>query len=97
MSMILNSKKTRSARRPNPWYGSGLARFVSQRRQDGGMTMAYAAALAGITVPEWAAVEAGWVPEDERVLCSIATALNVVEEQIILLALIARHNQPLSA
>lgn len=97
MSMVLTSNKNRSTRRPNPWYGSGLARFVSQRRKDGGMTIAYAAALAGITVAEWAAVEAGWVPEDERVLCPIATALNVVEEQIIFLALIARHNQPLSA
>ena len=90
MSMVLNTG-IRSARRPNPWHASVLGRYVQQRRSDLGMTIAEAAELSGPELSYWAALEAGWVPQDENMLCSIAETLEVMDAQITLLALIARN------
>jgi len=96
MSMVLTNT-SRSIRRPNPWYASSLGRYVQQRRIDLGMTVAEAAELSGMEICQWAALETGWIPEDRNLLCSVAATLEVMNEQITLLASIARHNQPLVA
>ena len=96
MSMVLTTR-IRSTRRPNPQYASALGRYVQQRRTDLGMTIAEAAELSGLYLSYWAALEAGWVPQDENMLCSIAETLEVMDAQITLLALIARNNQSLVA
>jgi transcriptional regulator with XRE-family HTH domain len=96
MSMVLTTR-IRSTRRPNPWYASALGRFVQQRRTELGMTIAEAAELSGLELSYWAALEAGWVPQHENMLCSIAETLEVMDAQITLLALIARNNQSLVA
>lgn len=98
MSMVLINNTDRSAaRRSNPWYASALARFIQQRRAEMGMTVAEAAALSGLAASEWAALEAGWIPQNRNVQRAIAGTLEVVDEQIILLAYIGSYNQPLSA
>jgi predicted transcriptional regulator len=83
----------RSARRPNPWYASALARCVSTRRAQLGLTVEEAAELSGMEVSEWMALEAGWVPTDDRVRRVIAGTLEVNTAQIVIIATIAQHHQ----
>ena len=56
---------------------SALACFTSHRRQELGLSVARAAELAGLELSEWYALEAGWIPEDQKVIKAIAATLSV--------------------
>lgn len=52
-----------------------LSRYVCQRREDLGLTIAKAAQLAGISFSEWCALESGWMPHDPATLHAIRATL----------------------
>ncbi len=87
----------RFTRRPNPVYASALGRYIHDRRLELGLTVAEAAELTGMEFCHWAALEGGWVPQDDNLIRSIAATLEVVNAQIAILAMIALHNQPQAA
>ena len=70
----INAAAQEASRR---WWASALARYTSRRREDLGLTVTAAAALAGLELSEWCALEDGWVPEDLATLRSIAATLRV--------------------
>jgi hypothetical protein len=72
-----------------------LARFVEHRREELGMSVDFAARLAGLADSEWAALEAGWVPQDRENQWAIAEVLEVSTTKISLLATVSLYNQSL--
>jgi hypothetical protein len=82
---------TLSQYEPSLW----LARYVEHRREELAMSVEFAARLAGMADSEWAALESGWVPEDEINQWAVAQVLEVSHAQISLLAAISRYNQSL--
>jgi len=73
-----------------------LARYVEHRREELAMSVEFAARLAGMADSEWAALEAGWIPDDEINQWAVAQVLEVSHAQISLLAAISRYNQSLT-
>jgi transcriptional regulator with XRE-family HTH domain len=68
-----------------------LAKFIRQRRQQLGISVERAAELTGIVALQWAAIEAGWVPDPgSNYLYSIAGALEVNTRSLVRLADISR-------
>jgi hypothetical protein len=65
--------------RPRPLIGAlCLAHFIRHRRREIGLTVPEAAALAGMELSEWYALEAGWIPAaDDFRLRAIAATLEV--------------------
>jgi hypothetical protein len=59
------------------------------------MSVERAAALAGLQVSEWCALEAGWVPENKCVLHAVADTLEANYLQLSFLAEISNYNQTL--
>jgi hypothetical protein len=80
-----------SRHEPSLW----LARYVEHRREELAMSVEFAARLAGMADSEWAALEAGWVPEDRVNQWAVAQVLEVSVSQISLLAAISLYNQSL--
>lgn len=66
-----------TAQTDRAWVASALARFTVDHRLDLGMTLAQAAELSGLELSQWAALEAGWVPEDANLRRAIAATLQV--------------------
>jgi hypothetical protein len=52
-----------------------LSRYVRQRREDLGLTIARASELAGMAFSEWCALECGWIPRDRATLHAIRATL----------------------
>ena len=69
-----------------------LARSVRQRRQELGLSVQRAAQLGGMELSDWYALEAGWVPEEQR-LRSIAGTLEIGYLQLSFIAEVSRYNQ----
>jgi hypothetical protein len=64
-----------------------LANFVRDRRKQLGMSICYAADLAGIEIAQWVALESGWVPgRHSNELYSIAGTLKVDTSTLLSLA-----------
>ena len=64
--------------------------LVEETRQAKGYTVSEAARLAGIEFSQWLAIEAGYVPADEGQLRSMAAALEMSFDQLLLLVLICQ-------
>ena len=75
------------------------AHMLAQRRQDLGLSVAEAAALSGLEVSQWMALEEGaWIPEDDGPeLQPLAETLEVNEFCLCLWVAISRHNRELLA
>lgn len=54
-----------------------LARYVRERRQLLGLTVAEAAEQSGLELSEWVALELAWVPRDHNNIRAIAATLQV--------------------
>lgn len=76
-----------------------LGEAAYQRRQDLGLSVAEAAALSGMEVSQWMALEEGaWIPEDDGPeLQPIAETLEVSEVDVLLWTAISRYNRDLLA
>ncbi len=59
------------------FYTHLFARLVRDRRRKVGLSVDRAAELAGITSSQWVSIEAGWVPQDHKLIRTIAAALEV--------------------
>jgi len=68
-----------------------LASYVRFRRRQLGMSVTYAAELAGLQFEQWAALEVGWVPaRGSTELYSVAGTLKVDTDSLLRLAGISR-------
>ena len=70
-----------------------LATSVQRRRCELGLSVERAAALAGVAVSEWAALESGWVPTEDAVLQTVAGVLEACHLQLSLIAEVSLYNQ----
>ena len=59
------------------FYTHLFARFVRERRRELRLTVSRAAELTGMTVSQWLALEAGWVPQDTHEIRTISETLEV--------------------
>jgi transcriptional regulator with XRE-family HTH domain len=79
---------------PNPARRQAVARLfgrcIEKIRESKGLSVDEAASLAGMEPSEWAAIEAGHVPDDQAQLHSIAGALEVRYEQIVQMAIVCK-------
>ena len=75
------------------WMGHSLARFTVKRREDIGMTLDEAAALSGLELSQWVALEIGWVPEEANLRRAIAATLQVDYTWYSLVATISSFSQ----
>jgi len=77
------------------WSSILLAIFVRFHRQQLGMSVSYAADLAGLQFEQWAALEAGWVPtRGSGQLYSVAGTLKVNTDSLLRLAGMSRTEAP---
>lgn len=74
-----------------------LATSARRRRCELGLSVERAAALAGVAVSEWAALESGWVPTDDAVLESVAEVIEACYLQLSLVAEVSLYNQQKAA
>lgn len=75
------------------WYASAFARYTRKRRAQLGLTVDDAAELAGMKLCDWAAMESGWLPENQDVIRAVAETLETAWPDLELLALFARSAQ----
>ncbi len=73
MSIVLTTPST--SRRG--FYASLFARLVHDRRRKLDLTVDRAAELTGITSSQWVSIEAGWVPQDHKMIRTISATLEV--------------------
>lgn len=59
------------------FYTHLFARFVRERRRELRLSVSRAAELTGMTVSQWLALEAGWVPRDTGEIRTISKTLEV--------------------
>jgi len=71
--------------------GRLFGRFIAGVRENQNRSIEQVATLAGMTMCEWLAVEAGRVPNDPNQLRQIADALEVGHDKIAIFALICRE------
>ena len=71
-------------------WGRLFGSCIENVREAGGRSVEQAAHLAGMEASEWAAIEAGLVPEDAAQLQSMAGALECSYDQLVNLALICK-------
>ena len=94
MSMtILESRMSPSANfalRRRFWAGI-FAQAVRHNRQARGLSLEQAAQLAGMEASEWAAIEAGAVPQTTAQLQSIAGTLEIGYDRLLNLVLLCRE------
>ena len=76
-------------RRRRYWAGI-FADAIRETRQDLGLSVEDIAKLAGMETSEWAAIEAGYVPIRTARLRSMAGALEVRYDRLIMLVLFCR-------
>ncbi len=71
-----------------------LGAAIECRRRQLGLTIECAAALSGVAVSEWFALEDGaWVPDDPGVIRAIAATLEANWVQVSFLALVASQQK----
>ena len=75
------------------WMGHSLARLTVKRREDIGLTLDEAAALSGLELSQWVALEIGWVPEEANLRRAIAATLQVDYTWYSLVATISSFSQ----
>ena len=79
---------------PNHHYSRLFAEAVRRRREELGLSIAYAAHLSGLTVFEWLAIEcATLIPIYPHELRPMAEALQVDYDKLFLSALVASMKQ----
>jgi transcriptional regulator with XRE-family HTH domain len=72
-------------------FGAGIfAKAVQHNRQARGLSVEEAARLAGMEASEWAAIEAGSVPQTPAELRSIAGTLEIGYDRLLNLVLLCR-------
>jgi transcriptional regulator with XRE-family HTH domain len=89
MSMKSESSLTFAAIHRRAWsrmFGSSIREI----REAGGQSIEAAACLAGMEISEWAAVEAGHVPQDVNRLRAMAGALEMRWDQMAMLAFVCQ-------
>jgi transcriptional regulator with XRE-family HTH domain len=74
-------------------WNMALASYTRRRRQELGLSLERAAELAGLKLSEWDALEAGWVPEDLRLIQAIAGTLETDWAEFSFLALMTDCQQ----
>ena len=90
--MILESESTPSANfaiRRRFWAGI-FAKAILHTRQECGLSVEEAAQLAGMEASEWAAIEAGSVPQTTAQLHAMAGTLEISYERLVNLVLLCR-------
>lgn len=92
---MIMSQMTSSTRRAADrlWQASAFARYARKRRIQLDLTVERAAELSGINLCHWAALESGWIPQDQAVVRAIAETLETSWPDLNLLALFARSAQ----
>ena len=91
MSMLQNWSVSPEQRLQNSF---SLAHYVGYHRKLLKLTIDQAAALSGLAVSEWCALEDGWVPEDDGpVMHAVAETLQVCYITLHFAAAVARFNQ----
>jgi hypothetical protein len=93
MSMNALPSRTSTYRLSQVQPAMWLACYVEHRREELGMSVEFAARLAGLAESEWRALEAGWVPEDRENQWAIGAVLEVSTAEISFLAAISVYNQ----
>jgi len=93
MSMtILGSQSSPSANFALRRFWAGIfAKAIQHNRQARGLSVEEAAQLAGMEVSEWAAIEAGSVPQTTDQLRSIAGTLEISYDRLLNLVLLCRE------
>lgn len=89
MSMKAESSLNISAIHRRAWsrmFGSSIREI----REAGGQSIEATACLAGMEISEWAAVEAGHVPQDVNRLRAMAGALEMRWDQMAMLAFVCQ-------
>ncbi len=75
------------------FYTHLFARLVRDRRRTIGLTVARAAELTGVTTSEWIALEAGYVPEEYKMVRTIAETLEVRTGDLLMASIMSRLAQ----
>ncbi len=91
-TIILESKSPLAASftlRRRFWAGF-LAHTVQHHRQARALSVEQAAQLAGMEASEWAAIEAGYVPQTTAQLRSMAGTLEISYDRLLNLVLLCR-------
>jgi hypothetical protein len=96
MSMFSEPNQTPVSAADRILHSLILASFIERRRKELSLTVERAAALAGIELSQWYALECGWVPADRSVLRAVADTLQVCYVQISFLAEVSESNQSVS-
>ncbi len=75
------------------FYTHLFARLVRDRRRLLRLTVAQAAELTGVTTSEWVALEAGYVPEEYRMVRTISETLEVRTGDLLMASIMSRLAQ----
>jgi len=89
MVMLISNQSTSNPARPQV-YARLFGRCIEKIRQSKCQSLEETATLAGMESSEWAAIEAGHVPDDAAQLQSMAGALECHYDQIVNLALVCK-------
>ena len=74
-------------------YTHLFARLVRDRRRELCLTVVRAAELTGVTMSEWVALEAGWIPADHQQICTISETLQVRTSELTFASVLSRCAQ----
>ena len=72
-------------------WGRLFGLSIQEVRKGAGLSIEQAARLAGIEVSEWAAIEDGYVPQDQNRLRAMAAAMEIRFDRIAMLVLLCRE------
>ena len=89
MSMVLINP----SRPDRVHYVHLFARLVRDRRRALCLTVAQAAELTGITTSEWVALEAGYVPQEYKMIRTISETLEVRTGDLLMASIMSRLAQ----
>ena len=64
---------------------------IQEVRKGAGLSIEQAAPLAGIEISEWAAIEDGYIPQDQNRLRVMAAAMEISFDRIAMLVLLCRE------
>ena len=70
-----------------------VGRIVRDRRRALRLTVAQAAELTGVTTSEWIALEAGYVPEERKMIRTISETLEVRTGDLLMASIMSRLAQ----
>ena len=75
------------------FYTHLFGRIVRDRRRALRLTVAQAAELTGVTTSEWVALEAGYVPEEYKMVRTISETLEIRTGDLLMASIMSRLAQ----